>query len=435
LSAQLAASRPNRIPREELRALQLAKLQRTLKQVYEKVPFYKEKFDAAGIRVTDFGTLDQLSALPFTKKADLWEHYPLRLLAVAPEAVVRVHASSGTKGRLTMVGYTQSDLRDWADLCARGLRAAGVKPGMRVHNAYGYGLFTGGLGFHYGIEQIPATVIPASGGNVTRQLQLLEDLQPEVLCSTPSFALTLADARERGGRSTRLNLQIGLFGAEPWSESMRDQIQRRLGLVAIDNYGLSEVGGPGVACECKEVRNGLHIWEDFFLPEIIDPETGVVLPLGQEGELVLTTLQKEAAPLVRYRTGDITTLETSECPCGRSYVRMRRVHGRRDDMLIIRGVNFYPSELETALLRFEEILPFYEVEVDRPAHLDELTVRVECQTRYLENADLGSGLVTRIQEAIAACGGLRVEVKLVSMGHLARSEGKAVRVIDRRKKS
>jgi len=205
LSAQLAASRPNRIPREELRALQLTKLQNTLKQVYEKVPFYKEKFDAAGIRVTDFGTLDQLSALPFTKKADLWENYPLRLLAVAPEAVVRVHASSGTKGRLTMVGYTQSDLRDWADLCARGLRAAGVMPGMRVHNAYGYGLFTGGLGFHYGIEQIPATVIPASGGNVTRQLQLLEDLQPEVLCSTPSFALTLADARERGGHSARLN--------------------------------------------------------------------------------------------------------------------------------------------------------------------------------------------------------------------------------------
>jgi phenylacetate-CoA ligase len=418
-----------------LKSLQLAKLQRTLKQVYERVPFYKAKFDAAGICVTDFTSLDQLPALPFTRKSDLWDHYPLQMLAVSPKALARVHASSGTKGRLTMVGYTHSDLRDWAELCARGMRIAGVKPGMRVHNAYGYGLFTGGLGFHYGIEQIPATVIPASSGNIARQLQLLEDLQPEVLCCTPSFALTLADARERSGRSRALNLQIGLFGAEPWSESMRDQIQRRLGLAAIDNYGLSEFGGPGVACECAEGRNGLHIWEDFFLPEIIDPATGGVLPPGQEGELVLSTLQKEASPLVRYRTGDITALETSECSCGRPYVRMRRVQGRRDDMLVIRGVNFYPSELETALLRFEEILPFYEVEVHRPEHLDELTVRVECSALYLENANLGADLVTRIQEAIAACGGLRVEVLLVSVGQLARSEGKAVRVIDRRKKS
>jgi phenylacetate-CoA ligase len=423
------------ISRDELSALQLRRLQRTLQQVYDKVPFYRERFNAAGVCVGDFARLEQLGRLPFTTKKDLWEHYPLRMLAVEPAKVARVHASSGTKGRLTMVGYTLADLDDWAELCARGLRAAGVQPGMRVHNAYGYGLFTGGLGFHAAIERIPATVIPASGGNVARQLQLLEDLQPEVLCCTPSFALTLADARERSGRTKPMGLRIGMFGAEPWSESMREQIERRLGLLAIDNYGLSEVGGPGVACECVEARSGLHIWEDFFLPEIIDPQSGEVLPPGSEGELVLTTLQKEAVPLVRYRTGDITALETSGCACGRIFVRMRRVQGRRDDMLIIRGVNFYPSELETVVLRFTEVLPFYEVIVDRPKHLDEVTVRVECRAEYLENADRGAELSRRIQAAIAECGGLRVEVALLGVGQLARSEGKAVRVIDRRKKT
>lgn len=420
--------------RGEIQALQLSRLQGTLKQVYERVPFYQQKFDEAGIRASDVRRLEQLSDLPFTCKGDLWDHYPLGMLAVPPESIARVHASSGTKGRLTMVAYSQNDLADWAGLCARGLRAAGVQPGMRLHNGFGYGLFTGGLGFHYGAEQLPVLVIPASGGNVTRQLQLLEDLQPEVLCCTPSFALTLADARERTERSKALNLRIGIFGAEPWSESMRDQIERRLRLKAVDTYGLSEVGGPGVATECGATKKGLHIWEDFFLPEIIDPLTGRLLPAGQEGELVLTTLQKEAMPLVRYRTGDMTALDDSLCECGRTHIRMQRVQGRRDDMLIIRGVNFYPSELESVLLRFEEILPFYEVEVDRPVQLDEITLRVECKAVYIEEQSLGAGLCARIQEAIGSACGLRVSVWLVHQGKLARSEGKAVRVVDRRKK-
>ncbi len=422
------------LPREKLPQIQLEKLRRTLKLVYDRVPFYREKFDAAGIQVDEFRDFNQLPQLPFTSKPDLWQHYPLGMLAIPPEEVVRVHASSGTKGRLTLVAYSKRDIKNWAHLCARNLVAGGARPGMRIHNAYGYGLFTGGLGFHYGAELLPATVIPASGGNTMRQLRLIEDLQPEVLCCTPSFALTLADAWERSKPAPRLSFHVGFFGAEPWTEAVRAQIERRLGLLALDTYGLSEMGGPGVAQECPEEKNGLHIWEDFFLPEVIDPETGKVLPPGQEGELVLTTLEKEALPLIRYRTGDLTALEEGPCRCGRTHVRMRRVRARRDDMLIIRGVNFYPSEVESVLLQFEELLPFYEIVIDRPGALDRLTIRVESCGGIAQDNSSSEGLVRRIQDAFRDCCGFKPEVSLVPPGKLARSEGKAMRVIDQRPK-
>jgi phenylacetate-CoA ligase len=434
LEASFRAAEIECLPREALCALQLTKLQRVLKRVYQAVPFYREKFDGAGIRVEEFHGLEQLPQLPFTYKSDLWANYPFGLLATPPESVVRVHASSGTKGRLTLVAYTQADVENWAELMARSLVAAGARPGMRVLNAYGYGLFTGGLGFHYGAERLPATVIPTSGGNTVRQLQLLEELQPEVLCCTPSFALTIADVRERNHSTRPLNLKIGVFGAEPWTEAMRAQIEHRLGLRATDTYGLSEAGGPGVAQECAQERNGLHIWEDFFLPEVIDPKTGEVLPPGQEGELVITTLEKEALPLIRYRTGDITALEPGICGCGRTHVRMRRVRGRRDDMLIIRGVNFYPSEVENVLLKFDEVLPFYEIVVDRPTALDRLTIRVECQPRFIDIPTMGQELAAKVQEAISDYCAVRADIELLPVGALTRSEGKALRVTDRRPK-
>ncbi len=422
------------LPRANLRELQLQKLQRILKRAYERMPFYREKFDASGMRVDEFRSLEQLPQLPFTYKSDLWEHYPLGMLAVAPEEIVRVHASSGTKGRLTLVAYSKRDIENWAELCARSLIAGGARPGMRLQNAYGYGLFTGGLGFHYGAELLPATVIPTSGGNTMRQLRLLEDLRPEVLCCTPSFALTLADARERSNSAGNLNLRVGFFGAEPWSEAMRGQIEKRLGLVALDTYGLSEMGGPGVAQECAAEKNGLHIWEDHFLAEVINPETGEALPPGQEGELVLTTLEKEALPLIRYRTGDITALEGNRCSCGRTHTRMRKVRGRRDDMLIIRGVNFYPSEVETILFKFPEVLPFYEIVVDRPASLDRLTIRVECAPEIAGNDSSREELAYKIQCAVCDTCGVSAQVSPVLPGTLARSEAKAMRVIDQRPK-
>jgi phenylacetate-CoA ligase len=423
------------LAREPLEALQLAKLRRVLKRVYKAVPFYREKIEGAGIHPDDFRSLEQLPQLPFTCKSDLWANYPFGLLAVPREAAVRVHGSSGTKGRLTLVAYTQSDIDHWAELMARGFVAAGAKPGTLVLNAYGYGLFTGGLGFHYGAERLPATVIPSSGGNTVRQLQLLEDLQPEVLCCTPSFALTIADQRERSYAKKPLNLKIGIFGAEPWTEAMRAQIEQRLGLLALDAYGLCEAGGPGVAQECAQARHGLHIWEDFFLPEVVDPQTGEVLPPGQEGELVITTLDREAMPLIRYRTGDITALETGTCACGRTHVRMHRVRGRRDDMLIIRGVNFYPSEVENVLLKFGEVLPFYQIEVDRPATLDRLIVRIECHQRIMDAPGLGGELAVKLQEAIIHYCAVRAEIELLPGGSLTRSEGKAQRVVDKRPKA
>lgn len=423
------------LARGPLRALQLEKLQRVLKRVYQAVPFYRERIDAAGIHPEEFRSLEQLPQLPFTCKSDLWNSYPFGMLATPREAAVRVHGSSGTKGRLTLVAYTQRDIDHWAELMARGFVAAGARPGSLVLNAYGYGLFTGGLGFHYGAERLPATVIPSSGGNTARQLQLLEDLQPEVLCCTPSFALTIADLRERNQTKRPLNLKVGIFGAEPWTEAMRAQIEQRLGLLALDAYGLSEVGGPGVAQECAHAKEGLHIWEDFYLPEVVDPQTGEVLPPDQVGELVITTLDREALPLIRYRTGDITALDSRTCACGRTHVRMHRVRGRWDDMLIIRGVNFYPSEVENVLLQFEGVLPFYQIEVDRPANLDRLKVRIECHQRIMEAPGLGGELAHKLQEAIIQYCAVRAEIELLPGGSLTRSEGKAQRVLDKRPKA
>ena len=431
MNAQPArASAPTNIeslPREQLRSLQLAKLRTILQRASSSVPFYRDKFESTGIRAEEFRSLEQLPQLPFTTKADLWENYPFGLLATPSEEVSRVHASSGTKGRLTLAAYTRKDVAQWGELMARCLSAAGARAGMRILNAYGYGLFTGGLGFHYGAEHLGATVIPISGGNTARQVQLLEDLQPEVLCCTPSFALTIAEACEQSPSRKPLNLKFGLFGAEPWTESMRAQIEKRLGLSAFDTYGLSEVGGPGVAQECAAKTGGLHIWEDFFLPEVIDPATGAPLPPGEEGELVLTTLEREAMPLVRYRTGDITTLDSSTCSCGRTHARIRRIRGRRDDMLIIRGVNVYPSEIESVLLKFEEVLPFYELQLDRPKALDQLTVRVECAA-----PSAGGELAAKLQLAISNRCAVRAEIELLPAGTLTRSIGKALRIVDHR---
>jgi phenylacetate-CoA ligase len=367
--------------------------------------------------------------LPFTEKADLRDHYPFGLFAVPREQVIRLHASSGTRGKPTVVGYTAHDLDVWAAVMARCLVAGGARPGMVLHNAYGYGLFTGGLGFHDGGARLGCTVLPISGGLTQRQVLLLQDLGGEVLCCTPSYALNLAHAmRELGVDPRRLSLKLGFFGAEPWTEAMRAAIEQELSLTAINVYGLSEIVGPGVACECIEVRDGAHIQEDHFLAEVIDPATGVPLPPGVEGELVLTTLTKEALPMLRYCTGDLTALDPAPCACGRTTARMARVRGRRDDMLIIRGVNLYPSEVERILLGVGDVAPHYQLVVERPGALDELTVRCEPAHAAVDPA----ALAARVQHALHAETGLTVAVQVLAVGAVPRSEGKAVRVVDRR---
>jgi phenylacetate-CoA ligase len=419
------------MPRRELEAVQLSKLRQMLVRAHERVPAYRRKIDQTWVAADRLTGLSQLRELPFTTKQELWEQYPFGLLATPLEHVVRLHASSGTRGKPTLVGYTRRDLDNWAELCARSLVTAGVRPGMRVQNAYGYGLFTGGLGFHYGAERLGTTVIPMSGGNTLRQIHFLESLQAEVLCCTPSFALHLADTREKMENQSRLSLRFGIFGAEPWTDRMRTQIERRLGLEAFDTYGLSEMTGPGVAQECSE-RDGLHIWEDSFLAEIVDPATGVPCRSGEEGELVITTLEKEAMPLVRYRTGDLTSLDPTPCRCGRTHARMARVRGRRDDMLIIRGVNLYPMEVEKILLEFDDVLPFYEMIITREGALDELTIRVECPASIVESVEAGEALGVKILHAFRSFANLTAHIQLVPPGTLPRSEGKALRVIDRR---
>jgi phenylacetate-CoA ligase len=350
----------------------------------------RERLRASGLTsAEDIASLDDLQHLPFSRKSDLRENYPIGLFAVPRGQLVRIHASSGTRGKSTIVGYTRHDLAVWSEVMARCLALAGVESGMVVHNAYGYGLFTGGLGFHQGAELMGCTVIPISGGMSQRQVLMLQDLGGEVLCCTPSYALSLAQAiQEHGIAPDTLRLKIGLFGAEPWSEAMRDQIERQLPLKAINLYGLSEIVGPGVSAECAEVRRGAHVHEDHFLPEIVDPTTGGPLPDGQEGELALTTLTKEALPLLRYRTGDLTSLTHETCACGRTTVRMARVRNRVDDMLIIRGVNLYPSEVERILLDVEGLSPHYQILVDRPAVLDELTILVEPASPDADDASL-----------------------------------------------
>ena len=418
-----------RAPREHLAGLQLERLRGTVDRLLRAVAPAAARLRAAGVTsAAGVGSLDDLPALPFAAKDDLREHYPFGLLAVAPEELARVHASSGTGGHPTIVGYTRGDLEVWTEVMARCLRMAGVRPGMLVHNAYGYGLFTGGLGFHQGAERLGATVVPVSGGLTARQITLLRDLRPQVLCATPSYALNIAHAlRQAGLGPDDLALEIGVFGAEPWTAGMGEALERELGLVALNMYGLSEVAGPGVAAECPEAREGLHIQEDHFLPEVVDPDSGRPLPPGEEGELVLTTLTKEALPMLRYRTGDVAALLPGACPCGRTFVRMSPVRGRRDDMLVIRGVNLYPSEVERVLLGVAGVAPHWQLVVDRPGDLDELTVRCEPAP-----GAAAEGLVARIRHELREETGLAMAVELLEPGGVPRSDGKAVRVVDRR---
>src|SRR6266516_5780424 len=363
--------------RDELAALQLHRLKQTIARAYAKVSPFRRKLDAAGVRPDDLKTLADIARFPFTVKADLRDNYPFGLFAVPREKVLRLHASSGTTGKPTVVGYTRADLDVWADLMARSLACAGARPGDVIHNAYGYGLFTGGLGAHYGAERLGATVVPMSGGSTERQIALILDFGARVLCATPSYALAIAELAEKQGVDlTKSTLDVGLFGAEPWSDAMRREIEARLGLKAIDIYGLSEIMGPGVACEC-ECQNGLHGWEDHFLFEVVDPETGRRTPEGKPGELVITTLTKEALPMLRYRTRDITKITTAPCDCGRTHLRILRITGRNDDMLIIRGVNVYPSQVEAVLIGLANIAPHYQLVVERHGSLDHLTIDAE----------------------------------------------------------
>ena len=423
------------LPREALEAVQLKRLVTTAERVYATVSFYRKKFDEAGIRPSEIKSLKDLRRLPLTTKIDLRDNYPFGLFAVPMEQVVRIHASSGTTGKPTVVGYTRRDIDTWAGLMARSLAAAGAHKNDIIHNAYGYGLFTGGLGIHYGAEKLGASVIPISGGNSKRQIVIMQDFGSTVLTCTPSYALSLAETAEEMGVDIRkLKLKVGIFGAEPWSEKMRDDIERKLNIQAIDIYGLSEVMGPGVSIECLEAKRGLHIFEDHFIPEIIDPKSGEVLPYGQKGELVFTTITKEAFPLIRYRTRDISVLHVEPCKCGRTHVRMERVSGRSDDMLIIRGVNVFPSQIESVLMNIEGVEPHYLLIVDRQGALDTLEVHVEVNEKvFSDEVKKLQSLGRRIEKEIKDLLGVNAAVKLVEPKSIQRSEGKAQRVIDKRK--
>lgn len=426
--------------RKALEKLQLERLRETLDRVYKSVPFYKERFDKAGVspEITDLALLEEF---PFTKKTDLRENYPFGLFAEPLDRVRRLHASSGTKGKPTVVGYTDRDLEDWKEVCARSLAAAGAFPGDIIHNAYGYGLFTGGLGMHYGVENFKATVVPASGGRTQQQILLLQDFGARILCSTPSYALNIAYLMaELEIPRDSIKVEIGIFGAEPWTEELRAEIERVFEIKALDIYGLSEVMGPGVSMECLHGRQGLHIWEDFFLPEIVDPQSGKRLAEGEEGELVFTSLTKEAIPVIRYRTGDLSRLYYDKCRCGRTMARMERVRARLDDMLIIRGVNVYPSEIEKVLLSIEELTPHYRIVIDREKAMDLMDVEVEVTEElvgrwgHFDDGKLEFGGLTRkIQTLMKDSLGLTAAVKLMKPNSVPRSEGKAIRVIDKRK--
>ncbi len=423
------------MPREALEAIQLKRLQAVVERVYTNVAHYRKKMDEAGVKPEDIKRLDDLKRLPFTTKEDLRENYPFGLFAVPLERVVRVHASSGTTGKPTVVGYTKRDIDTWAELMARTLACAGVHRGDIVHNAYGYGLFTGGLGFHYGAERLGATVIPISGGNTKRQIMIMKDFGSTVLTCTPSYALNIADVMKEEGISPEdLKIRVGVFGAEPWSENMREEIERKLGIDAIDIYGLSEIMGPGVSVECIEQKRGLHIFEDHFIPEIIDPDTGEVLPPGEKGELVFTTLTKEAFPVIRYRTRDITRLITEPCTCGRTFYRMEKIMGRTDDMLIIRGVNVFPSQIEHVLMSIEGVEPHYQIIIDKQGALDVMEVQVEVSDEiFSDEIKVLESLAKRIEQELKETLAVSCRVKLVEPRSIQRSEGKAKRVIDKRK--
>jgi phenylacetate-CoA ligase len=418
-----------RLSREEMRVLQLERLQSTLALAYDKVPHYRAAFDQAGVKPGDCRSLDDLAHFPFTTKLDLRDNYPFGMFAVPRTDVRRIHASSGTTGRPTVVGYTQRDLDTWADLMARSIRAAGGRPRDTVHVAYGYGLFTGGLGAHYGAERLGCTVIPMSGGMTPRQVQLIHDFEPTIIMVTPSYMLALLDEFERQGFDPReSSLKIGIFGAEPWTEAMRAEIEDRVDMHAVDIYGLSEVMGPGVAQECVETKDGLHIWEDHFYPEVIDPTTGDVLPDGEPGELVFTSLTKEALPIIRYRTRDLTRLLPGTARP--AFRRMEKITGRSDDMIILRGVNLFPTQLEEIVLQTEGLAPHFQIVLTRDGRMDALTVRVEarpdCPPNRRESAahDVAAAVKDRV--------GVTVQVDVVAPDTLERSLGKLQRVIDRR---
>ncbi|MDH3850039.1 MAG: phenylacetate--CoA ligase [Deltaproteobacteria bacterium] len=423
------------MPREALEAIQLRRLQKTVARVYNTVPFYKKRFDEVGVKVDDVSSLDDLRRLPFTYKDNLRDNYPFGMFTVPMDDVVRIHASSGTTGKPTVVGYTARDIQTWSELMARTLMAGGATRGDMIHNAYGYGLFTGGLGFHYGAEKLGASVIPISGGNTKRQVMIMTDFGPTILTCTPSYALLIAEVAEEMGVDFReFNFKAGIFGAEPWSEQMREEIERKLNIKAMDIYGLSEIIGPGVSVECIEAQNGLHIFEDHFIPEIIDPDTEEVLPYGTPGELVFTTITKEAFPVIRYRTRDISVLYPEPCRCGRTIVRMGRVQGRSDDMLIIRGVNVFPSQIESVIMEIDGIEPYYQLEVAREGRLDTLTVKVEVNEKvFSDEVKNLQNMERKLEKNIKEMLSVSAQVKLVEPKSIQRSEGKAVRVIDKRK--
>ncbi len=421
------------LPRERLAALQLERLRATVRNAYNHVPLHRTRFDAIGMVPDDLASLDDVRRLPFTQKSDLRDHYPFGMFARPIAALARLHASSGTTGKPIVVSYTPDDLATWAELMARSMACGGVRPGDIVHNAYGYGLFTGGLGAHYGAERLGAVVVPMSGGSTERQVALIVDFGARVLCATPSYALAIAEVAEKQGVDLRQSaLEVGLFGAEPWSDAMRREIEARLGLHAVDIYGLSEIMGPGVACEC-DCKAGLHGWEDHFLFEVIDPESGHAVPEGQAGELVITTLTKQALPMLRYRTRDITKVTSAPCACGRTHLRLLRITGRNDDMLIIRGVNVYPSQVEAVLVGLPDIAPHYQLVVERRGSLDAVRIEVEAQPGVEPRAF--ERIAQRVAHHVKSLIGITTDVEVKEPGAIPRSQGKAVRVRDLRPKA
>ncbi|MFK7867811.1 MAG: phenylacetate--CoA ligase PaaK [Roseobacter sp.] len=415
--------------RDEITALQTQRMKQTLHHAYDNVAFYKQAFDAAGVHPDDLGTLDDLSRFPFTTKADLRANYPFGMFAVPRAQVARIHASSGTTGQPTVVGYTAGDLQHWGAVVARSLRASGLKPGDLLHNAYGYGLFTGGLGIHLGADALGLTTVPISGGMTARQVRLIEDFQPKGITVTPSYALSILDEYAQMGLDPRASsLQVGIFGAEPWTNAMRAEIEQAFDMHAVDIYGLSEVMGPGVANECVETKDGLHIWEDHFFPEVIDPVSGKPVAMGERGELVFTSLTKEAFPIIRYRTRDLTRLLAGTA---RSMRRMEKVTGRADDMMILRGVNVFPTQIEEALMATAGLAPHFQIELSRPDRLDEMRVLTEALPHTAHDAErlaAANALQTLIKQTI----GLSVKVETGLPGSVVRSQGKAVRIIDNR---
>ncbi|WEG11495.1 phenylacetate--CoA ligase [Pullulanibacillus sp. KACC 23026] len=422
------------MPQSNIRELQLERLKQTVNRVFNNVPFYKTKFLEKGIEPSQITTLESIKRLPFTVKQDLRDHYPFGLFAVEQKDIIRLHASSGTKGKPTLVGYTKNDLDNWSELMARAFAAAGGEPGMVMHNAVGYGMFTGGLGCHYGSERLGMTTVPISGGNTERQILMIEDLKPTIISGTPSYVLNIAETMEKMGKDPKgTSLKYGLMGAEPWSQELKLEIEKRIGIKAMDLYGLSEVMGPGVSSECLEAQNGLHIAEDHFFVEVIDPTTGENVPDGVEGELVITSLTKEALPIIRYRTGDIATLYREPCSCGRTTTRMSRVKGRIDDMLIIRGVNVFPSEIESTLLQIDELAPHYQLVLTKNGALDQVTLFVEISKERFQRGIDNKNLISKIEKLLKSQCLVNISVRILEPESIPRSEGKAIRVVDKRK--